>query len=34
MCECINCECDKCGKQDAPWEGPWNCDNACKCCDK
>ena len=34
MCKCINCECKKCGKQDAPWEDPWTCDPACECCDK
>ena len=33
-CNCVNCECKKCGKQDAPWEGPWSCDEACTCCNK
>ena len=32
MCKCVNCECTKCGNQDAPWGGPWLCDETCTCC--
>jgi len=32
-CKCQNCECTKCGNQDAAWDGPWFCDKDCVCCD-
>jgi hypothetical protein len=28
-CNCVNCECPKCNKDETPYEGNWSCDPEC-----